>query len=53
MVDVILIGIDPGSGGDEGPQEGADRDLLDILQHPDDHLTPPLKQPENRGLFLF
>ena len=53
MVNVILIGLPPGAGGDERPPDGADRGLLDVLQQPDDPLTTPLEHPENRGFFLL
>src|SRR5512144_353397 len=53
MVNVILISIDPGSGGDECPQQGADRGLLDVRQHPDDDFTSALNRSKNRGLFLL
>src|SRR5512135_927202 len=53
MINVILIGIDPGSRGDECPQQGADCGLLDALQHPDSYLTPALNRSKNRGLFLL
>src|SRR5512144_1238524 len=53
MVDVILIGIPPATRRDEGLQQGADRGLLDVLQHPDDHLTPALNDAENGRLLLL
>src|SRR5512143_2173123 len=53
MVNVIFIGIDPGAGLDEGPQEGTDRGLLNVLQHSDDHLITALNHPQNGGLLLL
>lgn len=53
VVDVILIGIHAGSRRDEPLDERADRGLLDVLQHPDDHRTALLNHHENQRLFLL
>jgi hypothetical protein len=53
MVDVILIGIHPAARRDECLQQGADGGLLDVLQHPDDHLPPALNDAENGRLLLL
>src|SRR5512143_391071 len=53
MVNIILKGIDPGSGGDESKKHEADHDLLDVLQNTDDDLTPALNRSKNRRLFLL
>src|SRR5512144_413495 len=53
MVDVILIGIHPAARHEECLQQRADCGLLDVLQHPDDHLTPALNDAENGRLLLL
>src|SRR3954467_2961516 len=50
--DVILVGIDHRPLGDRLPDQGADRHLLDVGQHPDDDLATPLDHPEDRRLLL-
>src|SRR5437764_7154639 len=52
MVDVVLVGVDHRPGGDDLLDERADRLLLDVGQHPDDHLAGPLDHPEDRRLLL-
>lgn len=51
-VNIILIGIDSGLRGDELLDQGLDRGLLDVLQHPDHHRPTPLDHPEDRGFFI-
>ena len=34
---MVFIGMNPGAGGDEPLDQGANRGLLDVLQHPDHH----------------
>ena len=52
-VDILLIGMDPRSWGDERLDEWTDRHLLDLLQHPDDHGAPALNHAENGRFFLL
>ena len=52
MVDMVFIGMNPGAGGDEPLDQGANRGLLDVLQHPDHHRPAPLDHPEDRRLFI-
>ena len=42
MVDMVFIGMNPGAGGDEPLDQGANRGLLDVLQHPDHHRPGPV-----------
>src|SRR4029453_5258824 len=52
-VDVVLVGVDKGVLGDRGLNDGPDRPLLDVGQHPHDHVAPPLQQTPDRRLLLF
>ena len=52
-VNVVFIGIYPGSRRDEPLDQRPDRGLPDVLQHPDHHRAAPLDHPENRRLFAF
>src|SRR4051794_24862151 len=51
-VDVRLIGVNHTPPGDRLLDQGADRHLLDVLQHPDHDLTAALQHPEDRRLLL-
>src|SRR3954468_12076703 len=51
-VDVVLIGVNYTPLGDRPLDQGTDRHLLDVLQHPDHDLTAPLQHPEDRRLLL-
>ena len=41
MVDMVFIGMNPGARGDEPLDQGANRGLLDVPQHPDHHRPAP------------
>jgi hypothetical protein len=51
-VAVVFIGIDQSAFRDHPVDQGADRRLLDVLQHPDHHLATSLQHPEDRRLLL-
>src|SRR3954467_11103056 len=51
-VDVILIGVNHTPPGAHLLDQGADRHLLDVLQHADHDLTATLQHPEDRRLLL-
>ena len=51
-VDVALVGVDQRPRGDRPPDQGADRRLLDVGQHPDDDLAATPDHPEDRRLLL-
>src|SRR3954465_7085564 len=51
-VDVELVGVDHAPLGDRLLDQGADRRLLDVLQHPDHDRAAPLQHPEDRRLLL-
>ncbi len=53
MVDILLIGIDPGPRGDKLRHQRLDRGLSDILQHPDHDGATVLDHPEDRGFFIL
>ncbi len=53
MVDVVLVGVHPCPRRDEPLDQRADRDLLDIVQHPHDDGTASLDHAEDRWLFAF
>src|SRR5262245_59790694 len=47
-IDVIFIGVDTSARRNHRFDQGLDRHVLDIFQHPNDRLTTPLDHPENR-----
>src|SRR5262249_40578693 len=51
-VDVVFVGMDERPRGDRRLDQGADRGLLDVLQHPGHHPATPLEHPEDRRLLL-
>src|SRR4051812_24292029 len=51
-VNVILIGVNHTPLGNRPLDQGTDRHLLDVLQHPDHDLTAPLQHPQDRRLLL-
>src|SRR4051794_30996335 len=51
-VNGVLVCVNDTSWGDHPLDQGTDGGLLDILQHPDDHLAGALQHPEDRGLLL-
>src|SRR4051794_3220548 len=51
-IDVIFIGINYSTFINRPPQQGPDRRLFDVRQHPDDDLTGALDHPEDRRLLL-
>src|SRR4051812_2131968 len=51
-VDVVLIGVNRAPRGDRPLDQGADRHLLEVLQHPDHDRAAPLQHPEDRRLLL-
>ena len=51
VIDGIFIGMDARSRRNERLDQGANRGLLDILDHPDDHRATPLNHAENRWFF--
>lgn len=51
VIDGVFIGMDPRSGRNEGLDEGANRGLLDIFDHPDHDGATALDHAENRRLF--
>jgi hypothetical protein len=51
-VDVVLVGVDQAPLGDRLLDQGADRDLSDVLQHPDHDLDASLHHPEDRRVLL-
>src|SRR5664279_2232254 len=51
-VDVVLVGVDHCPRGDRRLDQRADRLLLHVGQHPDEHLAGPLDHPEDRRLLL-
>ena len=53
VINRVFIGMNARSGGDKGLDQRADRGLLDILQHPDDHRAAPLDHAENRWFLLL
>lgn len=53
LVDVVLISVNAGSGGDEPLDQRTNRGLSDVLQHPHHHRSAPLDHPENRWLLLL
>lgn len=52
MVDTVFIGMNPGAGGNGPLDQGTNRGLLDVLQHPVHHRPAPLDHPEDRQLFI-
>ena len=53
MVNIILIGIDPGPRGDKLLDQRLDRGLSDVLQQPDHHGATALDHPEDRRFFVL
>ena len=51
-VDVVLIGENDAPLGYHPLDQGTDRRLFDVLQHPDHDLAGPLEYPEDRRLLL-
>jgi hypothetical protein len=51
-VDILLIGVNHTPLGDRPLDQGADRHLLDLLQHPDHDRAATLQHPEDRRLLL-
>ncbi len=51
-VDVRFIGVDQSALGDRSLDQGTDRHLLDVLQHPDHDRATTLDHPEDRRLLL-
>src|SRR3954453_8007980 len=51
-IDVVLVGVQQGASGDAGLDHRPDRRLLDVRQHPDDHLATALEQAQDRRLLL-
>src|SRR3954453_18630377 len=51
-VDVVLVGVNRTPLGDRPLDQGADRHLLDVLQHPDHDLAAALQHAEDRRLLL-
>src|SRR5215510_6936807 len=49
-VDVVFIRVDTRAGCNRRLDQRLDRDLLDIVQHPDHHVSTPLNHPEDRRL---
>src|SRR5512143_3195512 len=52
-VTALLIGIELAPCRHGGSDHGADRRLLDVLQHPQHHFAATLDQSQNRWLLLF
>lgn len=53
MADIVFIGMNTGAGGDELLDQGANRGLLDVIQHSDYHGGAPLDHPQNGAAFPF
>jgi hypothetical protein len=53
VIDGVFIDMDPCSRRDERLDEGTNRRLLDILQHPNRHRATALDHAENRRFFLL
>src|SRR3954468_20430189 len=51
-VDVVLVGVHQGALGDAPLDDGPDRRLLPVGQHPQDDLAAPLQQAQDRRLVL-
>src|SRR3954447_22491754 len=51
-IDIVLICVYRRALGDRPSDQGGDRRLLDVRQHPDDDLARALDHPEDRRLFL-
>src|SRR5438309_7861852 len=51
-VDVVFIGVHQSPLDYHQIDQGADRDLLDVLQHPDHDLAAALQHAEDRRLLL-
>ncbi len=51
VINVVLIGVHPGSRGDEPLDQRTDRGLLDVFEHPDDDPTALLDHAKDRRLF--
>jgi hypothetical protein len=51
-VDAVFVRVDAGSSGDAGLDDGPDRRLPDIGQHPHGHLPTALEQAQDRRLLL-
>src|SRR5215510_2398353 len=52
-IDVIFIGVNHRPWGNRASNQGLDRRLLDILQHPDDDFARALEHAQDRWLFLL
>ena len=53
MINVILIGVHPGSRRDEPLNQRTDRSLLDVFEHPHDDRPASLDHAKDRGFFIF
>src|SRR5450432_3711971 len=51
-IDVIFIGVHNSTYGDRGANQGSDRDLFHVLQHPNHHRPGALNHSKDRRLFL-
>jgi hypothetical protein len=51
-VDVVLVGVDLRPRGDRLLDQGTDRGLFDIREHPDHDLAATLDHAEDRGFLL-
>src|SRR5262249_48647797 len=51
-IDLIFIRIYCCALGDRPPDQGSDRHLLDVRQHPDDDVARALDHPQDRRLLL-
>src|SRR5512132_216200 len=49
-INIVLIRVNTGTRRNRRLDQWLDRPLLDVFQHPNDHLTTTLDHPEDRGL---
>src|SRR5713101_3208851 len=49
-IDGVFIRVNTGTRRNRRLDQWLDRPLLDVFQHPNDHLTTALDHPEDRGL---
>ena len=51
-IDIVFVGVDNSSRCDRSLDQRGDRDLLDVLQHPNHRHSGSLNHAEDGGLFL-
>lgn len=52
-IDVVFIGLHASTRSDRGLDQRFDRDLLNMCQHPNHHVSTTLDHPEDRWLLGF